>query len=171
MFLPALLLLFSPAFQGQDPTLTPTAGAVTVATAEGRGVQIYQCKIADNGTYSWTFLTPEATLTEPSSGKTVGTHGKGPSWTWNDGSSITGTVMAKMTSPDAGSIPWLLLKTTPAGTGNGFLSNVGLVRRSDTKGGDAPLTGCDTQHANAVRRVPYSATYTFYSVATSPTHP
>ncbi len=165
------VLLLAPFFQGQDPTLTPTAGAVTVATAEGRGVQIYQCTAGENGTYTWVFQNPEATLTEPSSGKPLGTHGKGPSWTWNDGSTISGTVLTKLPSPDAGSIPWLLLKTKSSGGPNGTLTSVGLVRRSDTKGGEAPVRGCDARHANSALRVPYSATYTFYTVVTTPTKP
>jgi hypothetical protein len=37
------------------------------------------------------------------------------------------------------------------------------IRRSDTHGGIAPATGCDAKHLNTVSRVPYTATYTFYS--------
>ncbi len=44
------------------------------------------------------------------------------------------------------------------------MARVEFIRRSDTHGGDAPnAIGCDAQHLNAVRRVPYTATYTFYS--------
>lgn len=172
MLFPLLLPLLLPSpLQGRDATLTPTAGAVTVATAIGHGVQVYQCTVKENAVYTWTFQSPEAQLTEPSSGKPLGTHGKGPTWTWSDGSSITGSVLAKTPSPDAGSVPWLLLKTTPVGTASGTLAHVGLVRRSDTKGGEAPAAGCDAAHVNTLLRVPYSATYTFYTVATPPSIP
>ncbi len=170
LLLPSLLIAFAP-FQEVDPTLTPTAGGVAVATAAGRGVQIYGCSAGTDGSYSWAFKNPEAALTEPSSGKLLGTHGKGPTWTWNDGSAITGTVLAKTPSPEVHSIPWLLLKTQSVGAAKGKLSEVGLVRRSETRGGEAPSTGCDARHVNSTLRVPYSATYTFYTVAVSPQKP
>ncbi len=167
MLLPLLLLMFAPAPQALDPTLTPTSGAITVATAQGRGVQIYQC-VRESGTYAWLFKNPEATLFEPSSGNRLGMHGAGPTWTWTDGSSITGTALAKMPSPDASSVPWLLVKTHSVATKDGVLAHVGLVRRSDTKGGQAPAAGCDAQHGDTILRVPYTATYTFYTLPGAP---
>ena len=160
--------MLAPAPQALDPTLTPTAGAVTVATAQGRGVQIYQCAQGNGGAYAWALQRPEAMLSEPSSGVRLGTHSQGPTWTWNDGSSITGAVLAQMASPDAGSVPWLLVRTHPVAGTHGVLSSVTLVRRSDTLGGAAPPTGCDAQHGGVSLRVPYSATYTFYNTAEPP---
>ena len=61
-----------------------------------------------------------------------------------------------------GSVPWLLLKGISP-TGSGLLSKVEFIRRSDTQGGAAPATGCDVQHAGELARVPYTATYSFYS--------
>lgn len=164
----AFLLMFAAPPQALDPTLAPTAGGVTIATAQGRGVQIYQCAQADGGTYAWVLQRPEATLSEPASGAPLGTHSGGPTWTWSDGSSITGSVLSKMVSPDPGSVPWLLVKTHPVGSTQGVLSSVTLVRRSDTKGGAAPAAGCDAQHAGVSSRVPYTATYTFYNTAEPP---
>jgi hypothetical protein len=43
------------------------------------------------------------------------------------------------------------------------MTQVKFIRRSDTRGGIAPTTGCDAQHLNATSRVPYTAIYTFYS--------
>jgi hypothetical protein len=43
------------------------------------------------------------------------------------------------------------------------MTRVEFIRRSDTHGGASPTTGCDAHHLNAVSRVPYTATYTFYS--------
>ncbi len=93
----------------------------------------------------------------------VGSHGAGPVWTWKDGSSILGTVMQKVPAPDAGSIPWLLLSAQPRSNAPGVLASVRWVRRFDTQGGVAPQTGCDAGHERALTRVPYSATYTFYT--------
>jgi hypothetical protein len=155
----ALLTLTSIAM-AQDLTLPP-ASARRVFVAEGRGVQIYQCTNQD-GVFAWTFQSPEATLFDPTSQHVLGKHGAGPTWTWADGSTISGKVLQKSPSPDPGSIPWLLLSTTPSGATTGALTPITLVRRSDTHGGDAPATGCDAQHISAVNRMPYSATYTFY---------
>ncbi len=175
MLLPLLLLptiAFLPAFapQGQDPTLTPTAGAVIVATAEGRGVQIYACT-AQSSSYTWTLQGPEAVLYATSGEKRLGTHSQGPTWTWSDGSAITGKMLAQMPSPHAGSVPWLLLQVQPVGAGKGVLTPVTLVRRSDTEGGAAPALGCDAGHAGTAVRVPYKATYSFYTVTESPAAP
>lgn len=148
----AVAFLFPP----QNAT-APPAGAVVVATVQGRGVQIYRC-----GMSQWTLDGPEAELFDPA-GKLVGKHSAGPVWVWSDGSSIQGKVLAKEPSPDAGSIPWLLLEAHPlADSTTGKLSGVTRVRRSETAGGSAPATGCDVVNEGARVRVPYKATYTFY---------
>ncbi|HTH52492.1 MAG TPA: DUF3455 domain-containing protein [Edaphobacter sp.] len=160
--LPALLLFalsFAP--QTTDPTLPPSSAHV-VYTVEGRGVQIYRCTEQDSA-FTWIFQSPEASLFDPSTHRQTGTHTAGPTWTWKDGSAITGKVLQKFPSHDPLSIPWLLLSTTPSGATNGALSTVTLVRRSDTHGGNAPATGCDAQHKGSSSRVPYTATYTFYT--------
>jgi len=156
-FLFALLLLQ----QTPDPTLPPAAATVVYA-AEGRGAQIYRCTQQDPS-YAWVFQSPEANLFDLRTHRQIGTHGAGPTWTWNDGSAISGKVLQKLPSPDSNSIPWLLLSTTPSGTRAGALTSITLVRRSDTHGGNPPATGCDAQHASAILRVPYTATYTFYA--------
>ena len=63
----------------------------------------------------------------------------------------------------AESIPWLLLQTHSTGAPSGELMGVTLVRRSDTQAGAAPATGCDAAHQDNMLRVPYQATYTFYT--------
>jgi hypothetical protein len=152
-----MLLLLILLFQSADATLPPTSARPTY-TAEARGVQIYRCN-----QQTWVFQSPEATLYDPATHKQTGTHAAGPAWTWKDGSTITGKVLQKSPSPDPANIPWLLLTATPTGITTGSLSNITLVRRSDTHGGTAPTTGCDAQHADTLLRVPYTATYTFYT--------
>ena len=148
-----------------DPTLPP-GGAHVVATAEGRGVQIYHCAALPNNQYKWQFDAPLATLYQPGTDTMLGTHAQGPSWIWNDGSAIRGTVKANNPAPGNGNIPWLLLQAQPSSSNAvGTLAHVAWVRRSDTKGGAAPPTGCDANHASAEQQVPYTATYTFYSAA------
>jgi hypothetical protein len=143
----------------QDPTAPPPSQHV-ILTATGKGVQIYSCQQSATGP-QWVFQAPEATLTD-STGNPVGTHGAGPVWISKDGSSVKGEVLQKSASPDPTSIPWLLLKAASV-SGSGIMTKVEFIRRSDTHGGNAPTTGCDAQHLNATVRVPYTATYTFYS--------
>lgn len=144
----------------QDATLPPATEHV-VLTVQGRGVQIYTCKAVSkpgSGPAQWVFVAPAARLFD-ANGIEVGSHGDGPVWHLQDGSSVLGKVAAKSPSPDKGSIPWLLLKSD--GTdGAGKLAGVEFIRRSDTKNGVVPSGGCDV---GAFARVPYSATYTFYS--------
>jgi hypothetical protein len=160
--LPLLLattLSLATAASAQNPT-DPPATQHPILTVTGKGVQIYTCQQSATGS-EWTFQAPEATLTD-ASGKPVGTHAAGPIWISNDGSSIKGEVVQKSPSPDPASIPWLLLKAASP-TGSGIMARVEFIRRSDTHGGIAATSGCDAQHLKAVSRVPYTATYTFYS--------
>jgi hypothetical protein len=155
----AVILSVATVVLAQNPT-TPPPTQHPILTVTGKGVQIYTCRQSATGP-QWVFQAPEATLID-ASGKPIGTHGAGPIWKSNDGSTVKGELLQKSASPEATSIPWLLLKAaTPSGSG--IMTHVEYIRRSDTHGGASPTTGCDTQHLNAVSRVPYTATYTFYS--------
>jgi hypothetical protein len=150
--------------QAADPTLPPV-GMHARFTVQGIGIQVYHCVARDN-TFTWEFQEPAATLFDPSTHQQVGMHSAGPTWTWSDGSSITGTVVQKLASPDPQNIPWLLLRTRPAGDTTGALTGITMVRRSDTSAGVAPTTSaCDAQNLNVTLKVPYQATYTFYEPA------
>ncbi|MGA7155548.1 MAG: DUF3455 domain-containing protein [Acidobacteriaceae bacterium] len=143
-----------------DATLPPPT-AHTKVTAVGLGVQVYECS-PQNGTYQWVLQMPVATLFDPKTHQAVGTHSQGPTWTWNDGSSITGKVIHKQPAHDPANAPWLLVATHSANSSTGMLSDVTLVRRSDTQAG-VPTMGCDAVHQNNSVRVPYKAIYTFYT--------
>jgi hypothetical protein len=138
----------------------PPPSQHAILTVTGKGVQIYACQRAAAAP-QWVFQAPEATLLN-AAGNTVGTHAAGPIWRSNDGSTVKGDLLQKGASPEPGAIPWLLLKASTT-TGSGVMTRVEFIRRSDTHGGIAPATGCDAQHLTAVTRVPYTATYTFYS--------
>jgi hypothetical protein len=120
-------------------------GQHPVLTATGKGVQIYKCQNAQ-----WALLAPEATLFD-AAGKKIGTHGAGPVWTFFDGRSVKGQLIAKGDAPNPGDIPLLVLK------GEGSFE---YIRRSDTRGGMPPKDACET---GRTLRVNYSATYTFYN--------
>ena len=160
LFLPLALALSAPSSQTADPTLP--ADANLLYTVEGRGVQIYHC-VSQQGVFQWSPAVPDAKLIEPVTGKQLGTHSEGPTWTWIDGSSVRGKVVQRTPSPEPASIPWLLLSAQPAPRASGALSRVAWVRRAETHGGTAPATGCDAAHPSATARIPYTAVYTFYS--------
>lgn len=156
----ALLLLSSIAYAQTATDVQQAVVTVPLFTATGKGVQIYTCQQSATGP-QWVFQAPEAILTD-ASGKSIGTHGAGPIWISTDGSSVKGEVIQKTVSPDPNAIPLLTLKAISV-AGNGVMSKVEIIRRTDTHGGIAPTTGCDAQHLNATVRVPYTATYSFYS--------
>jgi hypothetical protein len=160
MLLPLVLFALTVAPQAADMTVPPSTVHVKMV-AEGVGIQVYKCA-ADNGKFAWVFVEPAATLTDTASHLQVGTHSAGPTWKWNDGSSVAGKVLQKQAAPEAANIPWLLLETHSTGEATGALANVTMVRRSNTQAGQAPADGCDAQNVDVVIRVPYTATYTFY---------
>jgi hypothetical protein len=140
---------------------TVPSGGTLVLEAQGNGFQIYGCS-AQGSAYGWTLTAPEATLIDPT-GDEIGTHSAGPTWTFKDGSSVTGKVLQKKTSPEEASIPWLLLAATATPGHPGQADKITFVRRYNTHGGVAPAAGCDADHAGRTLRVPYTATYAFYS--------
>jgi hypothetical protein len=118
--------------------------------AEGIGDQVYGCV---NG--SWALTAPDAKLLDQE-GAVIGRHFAGPTWQLNDGSWVKGKAIAKKVAPDRTAVPWLLLESVG---GTGRLGAVRFIQRTETRGGDAPDGSCIQ---NATRRVPYTATYSFY---------
>lgn len=163
--LPCLLILTifaASAFAQQPPASTsiePPAGEKLILELHGDGVQIYTCTL-DNTTLNWKFQGPEAKLTH-ADGSNAGTHYAGPTWKLLDGSEVKGSMVGTKPAPEAASIPWLLLKIA-SHAGSGKLQSVDYITRTDTKGGVAPSTGCDSAHQNQQARVPYTGTYRFY---------
>lgn len=153
----------TPTTAGDIPTnLAPPADSVLFVDLHARGVQIYACeaKPDDATAFVWTFKAPEADLFN-ARGEMVGNHFAGPTWQGHDGSAVVGAVLERADSPDAGSIPWLLLDAKEH-VGNGVFSTITYIQRLDTSGGAAPAEGCDADHAAEETREPYEATYAFY---------
>ncbi len=140
--------------------LRPPASEELLLQVHAKGDQIYTCK-EDAAQFSWTLKAPDAQLFDKD-GKPFGKHFAGPSWQANDGSRVTGKAVANTPSPDADSIPWLLVNIVSR-EGTGALSRTATIQRINTKGGKAPATGCDASHAGQELRVPYSADYLFYA--------
>ena len=156
----SVALTLSAAAQQVPQQLQPPAGEQLVLQLHAKGYQVYTCK-EDVAQYNWVLKAPDAQLFDKD-GKPFGKHFAGPSWEANDGSRVTGQPIAIVPSPDAHSIPWLLVPVV-SHEGIGVLAHVNFIQRLNTKGGKAPSSGCDESHAAQEIRVPYSADYVFYT--------
>ncbi|HEY2118623.1 MAG TPA: DUF3455 domain-containing protein [Candidatus Acidoferrum sp.] len=151
---------FSVAAQQIPQQLQPPANEQLLLQVHAKGDQVYTCK-GDGTQFTWTLKEPDAQLFD-NNGKPFGKHFAGPSWEANDGSRVSGKAVANAPSPDADSIPWLLVKIV-SHEGSGVLSRATSIQRLNTKGGRAPASGCDASHSAQEVRVPYSADYLFYA--------
>jgi hypothetical protein len=136
-------------------------GEQVVLLAHASGSQIYTCQAGADTKFAWTLKAPDAELKDEQ-GKVIGSHFTGPTWKLTDGSEVTGKAAAHVDSPDAGSIPWLLVKAI-GHSGAGLLANVTTIQRIHTQGGKPPADGCDASHNNAETKSSYTADYYFYS--------
>ena len=171
----ALIVIVAGSVAGKDkvtrakhipPELAPPASAALLFELGARGVQIYACeaKPGEANAYAWTFKSPKAELLN-ARGEVVGDHFGGPTWQGNDGSTVVGRVLERADAPNSKhDIPWLLLEARQ-NTGSGVFATVTHIQRLATDGGVAPSDGCDADHVGKEARVPYEATYAFYSPA------
>lgn len=148
--------------------LKAPAGELLILSAQATGSQIYVCQAGPDQKLAWVFKAPQADLHDEDGAK-IGTHFAGPTWKFRDRSEVTGKVVARQDSPDADSIPWLLLTAT-GHSGNGTLARVTTIQRLDTKGGQPPQSGCDARQLGKEVRQSYSAVYYFYAPAASASH-
>jgi hypothetical protein len=126
-------------------------------TTYATGSQIYVCTAQTDNPYSfgWTFKEPVAELFD-GRGEKVGDHYAGPTWEWQDGSTVVGRVVEREAAPTAGAIPWLLLRAA-SGQGAGQLAPVTEIQRIETVGGNAPMDGCCHASAETELAVRYGA--------------
>jgi len=145
-------------------TLRVAATEKLILRAHGIGHQVYTCK-ANGTSYAWVLKAPDAKLVD-SDGRALGRHFAGPAWESNDGSKVMGKGAASVDSPDAGSIPWLLVNAV-GHEGDGSMSHVAHIQRLNTKGGKAPASGCDNTASGTEKPIPYEADYYFYAESDS----
>lgn len=151
--------------QKEPPPDVPDAiqvppGAEVVLYAHAIGWQVYTCKSADSK-FAWVLKAPEADLHDRAD-KVIGKHSAGPTWKLKDGSEVKGKAAAHIDSPDSDSIPWLRVEVVEH-SGKGLLSDVNLIQRVRTQGGQPPADGCDAAHPDAESRSRYTADYYFYA--------
>jgi hypothetical protein len=156
----ALTVTSSARAQGNDNRAPDVAAAIQVPDGNkvhfhtyAEGVQIYSW----NGT-TWVFVAPEATLLD-ADGNIVGIHYAGPTWESASGSKVVGARDASAPSPNANSIPLLLLHAVTA-EGPGIFARTTYIQRVNTVGGVAPSSPGASVGQTA--RVPYTAEYYFY---------
>jgi hypothetical protein len=151
---PAALLLITSSFYAvaQSPSIDVPPGARLLLAAKGVGAQIYSCTEGH-----WVLKAPAAKLLD-ADGKQIGTHFAGPTWRLTDGSEVKGKALASRPSPDAASVPWLLVQAVPE-SGKGKFADVSYITRTNTRGGAAPKEACTT----GALSVPYQADYSFYT--------
>jgi hypothetical protein len=143
--------------------LEPPANETLAMVVPASGVQIYECRAKkDSAGYEWAFVAPEAQLSDRA-GRTIGSHGAGPSWQARDGSRIVGTVKQRADAPQSAAIPWLLLSAKSDGP-EGAFSKVTSIQRVNTVGGIATATGCAAATSGTRSRVAYTADYDFVKV-------
>jgi hypothetical protein len=139
-------------------------GEKLVLGAHASGAQIYVCAGGTDGKPQWTLKAPDAELRD-AKGTLVIHHSAGPSWKHQDGSEVTGKAVERAPSPEADSIPWLLL-VAMSHAGNGVLAHVTHIQRVNTHGGQPPPAAqCVSAQPNAEVRIPYTADYYFYAAA------
>ena len=140
-----------------DSSLTVPGGQrVLLRALVTQGVQSYQC--SPEGV--WTLRTPMATLRGHQQQNVV--HYIGPSWQYQDGSSIVAHTLVSV--PRAGTIPELLLQVTAHGDRPGLFQSVNFVRRLFTTGGLPPSPACNPTRDTKGLNVPYDALYEFWGL-------
>jgi Protein of unknown function (DUF3455) len=141
--------------------LSPPATEKLILQAHATGDQIYVCQPGTDQKLAWTLKAPDAQLFDGQS-KLIAKHLAGPTWKHNDGSEVVGKASARLDSPEANAVPWLLV-TAISHSGDGVFSKVTFIQRLHTKGGQPPPSGCDDAHRNAETKSAYSADYYFYA--------
>lgn len=143
------------AAQTAIPDAIAAPGETPILKLHAEGAQVYECKAGAEGSLTWAFREPIATLFQD--GKTVGRHYAGPTWEVGDGSAIVGQVAGTSPGSVAMDIPWLKLTVTSK-RGTGVLTPMTTVQRINTVGGK--LTGA-CYKPGTYESVPYAADYVF----------
>jgi Protein of unknown function (DUF3455) len=155
------------AHAGPTPPAVPDdieveAGNKMFLLGHATGVQIYSCNARAAGPV-WEFVAPRADLFDKH-GKLIIKHFGGPTWQFNDGSSVVARLVRPVMVDDT-AIPWLLLEraTATEGEDGARLAGTTFIQRIATKGGLAPAAAlCNAVSVGARVEVPYTADYTFW---------
>jgi Protein of unknown function (DUF3455) len=139
-------------------------------SADAEGAQVYFCQtVTDPKTNTsqnkWVLDHPDALLFGKG-GRVIAHHYDGPTWEGLDNSTVHGARIANVVVNDS-TIDLLLLKAD-AHSGDGIFSKVTYIQRLNTEGGKPASPTCEKLTDRV--RVPYTATYYFYTAATGGGH-
>jgi hypothetical protein len=167
-----------------DPLIAlPDGGIPLILHAAGTGTQDFTCTATfsdagagdggDGGTagptYGWTFVGPEAVLSDCTMAP-IGHHFASdagptrPEWMETaDNSFVIAKKVNNGYTPDSGAaIPWLLLQAV-TNSDAGVLAQVSYVQRLNTTGGLTPAAStCGSTNLGASQKVGYTADYFFF---------
>lgn len=140
-------------------SLKVPAGEELMLKVSATGYQIYVCRAGADGKPAWTLKMPLAELFDEN-GAVLGSHYGGPTWKLQDGSEVTGKLVAKTDAPDKSAIPWLLVGVA-TNAGKGALAGATSIHRVNTTGGLAPAS-CREEDLGKEAKSSYTADYYFY---------
>jgi len=160
--LPAAAAVAEPS--GLAPALRVAAGESPALMLSARGVQLYTCTPSPTqpDAYAWYSTAPDATLYDGTRG--VARLATADHWeSLDDRSSVSG-ILVRLQAGGTGNMPWALMRGFPVGD-SGLFAGVTSIQRVNTRGGAAPVGGCDETHVGTEARVDFSADYYFYKRA------
>jgi len=160
----ALTACASPPIETAVPANLVPAGERQVERLSAHGLQTYECraKPGDASSAAWVYVAAELELFDVNA-KPAGRHTFSPPvWEAPDGSKFAGTQKARADAPEAGAAPWLLVSTKSTGA-EGRFAKITSLQRVNTKGGVAPVSGCDTKAIGKKELVPLRADFILFS--------
>jgi hypothetical protein len=158
--------LSDPCPAGTPASIAPAANADLAFAFDAEGIQRYACVATATG-FAWSFVAPDAALFADHTNTQVMHHFAGPTWEYQDGSSVVAAKAAGNTV-DPTAIAWLLLNVVSHAGPDGRMTDITQIQRLETAGGLAPTVGCDAEHVGAGADVPYTARYFFYRPTGNP---
>ncbi len=148
---------------GLPKSVKPGGGYAFYRALTVEGKLVYECRADEAGKFSWSLIGVDSGKLYDENRKSVGDvsvdEGK---WVWTiDGKRVTGKLEdGKVSTPKRpGAANWQRFKVTEDPH-----TLAKYVVRLNTKGGAAPVGGCNATHHGTEARVPFTASYRFYRV-------
>jgi hypothetical protein len=137
-------------------------GHALVMTLQAVGTINYECRAHAGmaGAYVWTVAAHDATLRHWT-GFPVGRLYQGPTWSYRDGSRLTGEFLGAV-SGGAGKLQDQLWRAQASGK-DGELTRIAYIRRTNATGNAPPDSPCTAQRIGQGYKTRYAAEYAFYA--------
>jgi hypothetical protein len=145
----------------------PRGHRVGMETAS-TGEVAYECRLKSiaTGEFDWLPVGSSARLTLRN-GREIARYSTPPaSWQHNDGSRLTGTLIAVAASTP-GQLAYELVRADPA-TGDGVMNDITYIQRIPVRGGAPPSVPCGGANMGDRQVLPFQADYIFYRGYSAP---